>query len=74
MAGHSRSNNGVASLAYVVPAISRALYVPCRDARAGFTLGLAKGRTRVPGHDAAKSHGALDVAFAALATTSFGVL
>ncbi len=51
MAGHSRSKNGVASLAYV-PAIH--VFDVTRDLRRGcpaqeFTLGPAEGRTRVPG-------------------------
>ena len=53
MTGHSRSQNGVASLAYV-PAIH--VFAPWAeqdvDARIELTLGPANGRTRVPAHDA----------------------
>jgi len=55
MAGHSRSKNGVALLAYV-PAISlRDARCPTkRDRRDKFTGGPAAGRTRLPGDDGIK--------------------
>jgi hypothetical protein len=50
MAGHSRSKNGVASLAYVpairvFPSLAPKTWMPGTR----FTLGLAEGQTRVPG-------------------------
>jgi hypothetical protein len=50
LAGQSRPNDGVASLAYV-PAIHALLCRQGLAARHKLALGLAKGRTRVAGHD-----------------------
>ena len=51
MPGHTRPNDGVASLAYVPGIHVLAIINKVVDGRDKFTAGPAKGRTRLPGHD-----------------------